>query len=222
MTQARIAADLRRQVESRDLRPGDRLPSEPQLARAYGVSAVTARNALRALVSAGIATVRRGKGYFVREYRRGPVRAEPGHREAGRVAVQWEDAAPDTLAEDFPAGPVLCRRSVADGQIRAAVYPARVAEAVPELARPVPLARGDVEILGEAGHNPRPGPARVIARMPSGFELETLGVSEGTPVLERYALVYGRGGVLVAHLMVLAGDRWFLEVSPGGRAGPRP
>jgi DNA-binding GntR family transcriptional regulator len=62
----RIAADLRQQIESGDLQPGDVLPSDAALVEQYGVSRGTARQAFAALESAGLVETRHGKGRFVR------------------------------------------------------------------------------------------------------------------------------------------------------------
>jgi DNA-binding GntR family transcriptional regulator len=62
----KIAADLRRRIESGELRPGDALPSEAALVERYGVARGTARQALGDLETAGLVETRHGKGRFVR------------------------------------------------------------------------------------------------------------------------------------------------------------
>src|SRR4029434_1012913 len=61
---SRILPDVRRaQIPSGQLRPGDRLPTEPQLCRECGVSRSTVREALRLLASQHlIVNTRRGSG----------------------------------------------------------------------------------------------------------------------------------------------------------------
>lgn len=54
-------------VDAGELRPGDRLPSEPELAERYGVGRPTVREALGLLRSEGRITTRRGAGTFVTE-----------------------------------------------------------------------------------------------------------------------------------------------------------
>lgn len=51
-----------RQIESRRLLPGARLPGERQMARRFGVSRVSAREAYRALEELGLVAVKRGAG----------------------------------------------------------------------------------------------------------------------------------------------------------------
>jgi DNA-binding GntR family transcriptional regulator len=61
----RIAADLRRDIESGVLSPGDRVPSETALMSRYGVSRGAARQGLAVLEAAGLVVARHGKGRFV-------------------------------------------------------------------------------------------------------------------------------------------------------------
>ncbi|MFG1997784.1 GntR family transcriptional regulator [Spirillospora sp. NPDC048911] len=65
----RIAAELRAQIESGDLAPGDALPSEHRVRERYGVSRFTARQALIMLERAGLVECIHGKGRFVRSRR---------------------------------------------------------------------------------------------------------------------------------------------------------
>jgi DNA-binding FadR family transcriptional regulator len=51
---------LRARILTRELRPGDRLPIEPDLAEQYGVSRSTVREALRVLASQGLVSTSRG------------------------------------------------------------------------------------------------------------------------------------------------------------------
>jgi GntR family transcriptional repressor for pyruvate dehydrogenase complex len=60
---------LRERIASGALRPGDRLPSEAQLAQQLGASRSTVREAVRALSTARVLEVRRGDGTFVTSLR---------------------------------------------------------------------------------------------------------------------------------------------------------
>ena len=61
-----VAAELRAQIESGELGPGDPLPSEAMLGHRYGISRGTARHALAELEGAGLVEAIHGKGRFVR------------------------------------------------------------------------------------------------------------------------------------------------------------
>lgn len=64
----RLGEELRGRILGGEWRPGKRLPSETELARAYQVSRVTVRTALQALESQGLVTIRHGSGTFVSEF----------------------------------------------------------------------------------------------------------------------------------------------------------
>ncbi|MGH2530973.1 MAG: FadR/GntR family transcriptional regulator [Thermomicrobiales bacterium] len=53
-------------IRGGELRPGMRLPSEPQLVRMTGISRSSVREAVRSLQTMGLLEVRRGQGTFVR------------------------------------------------------------------------------------------------------------------------------------------------------------
>ncbi|HXF97397.1 MAG TPA: GntR family transcriptional regulator [Gaiellaceae bacterium] len=57
-----VAAAIKREILQGTLKPGDRLPSEEQLAELFGVSRPTVRAALQELASAGAVVARRGRG----------------------------------------------------------------------------------------------------------------------------------------------------------------
>ncbi|MFF9701619.1 GntR family transcriptional regulator [Streptomyces griseofuscus] len=61
-----IADDLRQQITTGRIKPGERLPSEAGLAVRYKVSTVTLRNALAVLQGEGLVEKIHGKGNFVR------------------------------------------------------------------------------------------------------------------------------------------------------------
>jgi GntR family transcriptional regulator len=77
-----IADQLRASIESRELPPGARLPSESELVVKHGVSRVTARRALAVLVTDGLVNAEHGRGWFVR--RQPPVRRLSSDRFARR------------------------------------------------------------------------------------------------------------------------------------------
>jgi GntR family transcriptional regulator len=62
-----IADNLREQISVGTLRPGDQLPTEPQLATAYGASRSTIRLAVGMLTTNGLVETRQGMGTFVRQ-----------------------------------------------------------------------------------------------------------------------------------------------------------
>ncbi|WP_217496015.1 GntR family transcriptional regulator [Agrococcus sp. SGAir0287] len=65
-----IHADIVEQISSGALGPGTRLPSEQDLAKRYGVSRMTVRQALDLLASEEVIVRKHGSGTFVREHSR--------------------------------------------------------------------------------------------------------------------------------------------------------
>lgn len=61
----RISDELKARIEAGEYVPGDRLPSELELARTYGVSRITSRQALDLLAAEGLLVRRQGMGSFV-------------------------------------------------------------------------------------------------------------------------------------------------------------
>lgn len=61
----RIASHLRELIVTRQLRPGERLPSEREFAQLLGVSRVPIREAMRVLSAQGLVEIRRGHGVYV-------------------------------------------------------------------------------------------------------------------------------------------------------------
>src|SRR5260370_40264825 len=60
-----IQQGLSEQIRSGQLKPGELMPSEQEIAARLGVSRMTARQALKSLCSRGLAFSQRGKGTFV-------------------------------------------------------------------------------------------------------------------------------------------------------------
>jgi GntR family transcriptional regulator, transcriptional repressor for pyruvate dehydrogenase complex len=62
----RIIDEVRGLIERGELRSGDQLPPERELARRYGISRPSVRSGLKALAAMGIVQIRQGAGTFIR------------------------------------------------------------------------------------------------------------------------------------------------------------
>jgi len=60
-----IQSGIRKRIQTSELKPGDAVASERELARTYGVSLMTARHALAGLEREGLVERRQGAGTFV-------------------------------------------------------------------------------------------------------------------------------------------------------------
>src|SRR5712691_4307396 len=118
-----IAADLREKIKKGTYGPGALLPSRNEIIDQFGVSAITARDALSMICHEGYAKAVRGRGHIVRRRRsrmtlpgRLYATAEPDPRvplELARLDV-YQEPPPDNIALplDTPADKVWVRRAV--------------------------------------------------------------------------------------------------------------
>lgn len=104
-----IADQLRAAIASGSLKPGDRLPSEVQLAEKYGVSRGTVREAVRLLVAEHLVASTRGAsgGTFIQLPEADVVAEQVGH-----LIALWLRAGDVSLAEVSHARAVLERECV--------------------------------------------------------------------------------------------------------------
>lgn len=71
-----IVKQIRQRIYSKRLKPGDKLPTERELARIFNTSRVSVRSALLNLEQSGLLDIKKGAGggFFIRELDFGPVR----------------------------------------------------------------------------------------------------------------------------------------------------
>jgi len=62
-----VAESVKESILSGDLEPGEALPTEPELAEAFGVSRAVIRDATRMLAAQGLVAAQHGRGVFVTE-----------------------------------------------------------------------------------------------------------------------------------------------------------
>ena len=124
---AKIADDLRDKIRDGFYGPGALLPSRNEIAASYGVSAITARDALAVLSQEGYARAIRGRGHIVRRKRPrltvpcrlyaasglGATALDPALLEMQDVEV-YQETAPDNIALPLESGTdlVWVRRAV--------------------------------------------------------------------------------------------------------------
>src|SRR6266487_1473106 len=104
-----LADQLRGAIQSGELRPGDALPTEMQLAERYRVSRPTVRAALAVLRAEGLVDARQGSGAYVR------LRRSPRRVPIPRLPDTDTDARADTLgvSQITEAGPASVHGDVA-------------------------------------------------------------------------------------------------------------
>jgi GntR family transcriptional regulator len=209
-----IAEAIRSQIESGELPPGAQLPSERDLASAYGTARNTAREAVRLLADAGLVITDQGKGSFVRPQmsliRLGNDRYSPRHRDTGlspfllECAKQGKTGRFEVLSIDRVQPPsevaerlgvsgrtksVLRRENVFyaddDPVERVTTYiPWTIAKGTGLLQDVVPHQFGIHGILEDQGHVMTRLREEVSTRMPRPEETRLLRLRPGVPVLD--------------------------------------
>jgi GntR family transcriptional regulator len=210
------------------LRPDDPLPSDAMLCDEFGVSRMTARNAVQRLAQEGLVYRVPGRGTFVAEP---PVHRQAGNllsfteemRRRGRVpssrllarAVREPGPAEASGLQLQPDALVIAVRRVrvADQEpmaIEEAVFPAAVAA----LIESADLERHSLHnTLVTGGHVPTMGRARLGAEAAGPDDAALLGVPEGSPLLVEKRVIHDQDGrPLELCESRYAGDRYGLDV----------
>ncbi|MEX1172392.1 MAG: GntR family transcriptional regulator [Chloroflexota bacterium] len=210
------------------MRPGARLPSDAELCEEFGVSRMTARNAMQRLAEDGLIAREPGRGSFVAEpptYRRANrlMTFTQEMLRAGRVPssrVLARDLRPATSVEAISLAitvgdPVvqLRRLRLADGEpvaLESSVLISACADAV----MAADLARGSLhETLGRAGIALRRGTGTISASAATADDAKALAIPLGSPLLvERRIIVDVHGRRVESTESRYPADRYGLVV----------
>ena len=222
----RIEVALRERIAA--MRPGDRLPSDSELCAEFGVSRMTARNAMQRLAEEGLVARHPGRGSFVAE--------PPAHRRANRLMTFTQETRrrgrvpssrvlarsirPSTAAEAARLGqpvgtPVLHLRRIrcADDEpiaLETAILVAAGAESI----LTIDLEHGSLhEALARAGRVLRRGTGTITATAATAEDARLLGIRRGDPLLvERRVIDDSHGRPIEATESRYPGDRYALDV----------
>jgi GntR family transcriptional regulator len=205
-----LAALLREQIQSGELPPGARVPTEGQLSTQYATSRNTVRQALDVLRNEGLITSQQGRGSFVRgeppmRYYASLTGSRNRRLESRRdtfgqqVEAQGKRARQVSTVEVVPASTeiaahlklkegdlVAVRRRVmyADDeplQLGDSYYPLDIVQGS-EIMNNADVIRGTDQVLEELGHTPTRYEDEITWRMPSAEEATKLRLEPGIPV----------------------------------------
>jgi GntR family transcriptional regulator len=221
-----IEQALRERIST--LRPGERLPSDAELCAEFGVSRMTARNAMQRLAVDGLIRREPGRGSFVEK--------PPAHRRTNRLMTFTQEMLragrvpssrmltrvirPSSTAEAASLGiparqPVvhLRRLRLADDQpiaLESAILIGTCADAV----MTADLAHGSLhETLGLAGFVLSRGTGTITASTATAEQARLLGIRMGDPLLvERRVILDSHGRKIEVTESVYPADRYALEV----------
>ncbi len=230
----RIAGELRERISSGQLKPGDFLPTERELAENYGVNAGTIKRATAELVYAGLIerVPGRGGGMRVREnfvITHYASRAELPDvvsesdtffrevREQGFTPSQdftvLIEAMPTDIAKALgvdPGSNAVVRRCVrmVNGHptsIQDSYYPHWLTELVPDLTTPRDIPIGTTQLLTQKGFKQVAFVDVEHSRMPTAEEFSLLKMQPGTSVLEWRRIGYSRERPIRVSLHIMSG-----------------
>lgn len=204
-----IAGRLRQQIDSGELAPGERLPSEPDLTRRFDASRNTVRLALALLTNQGLVVTRQGLGTYVSEPARpftalmSRVRTQPasnpsstvpevgnapGGVETTRQVVEKSPASASVAEKlEIHIGDIVVirRRRGAIGSVpwlmMASYFPMDIAAGT--LLEQAGELVGSIRVLAEMGYPQVGFTDEIGARMPNARESAFFGLSTGTPVI---------------------------------------
>lgn len=222
----RIELALRSRIG--ELAPGDALPSDAELCREFGVSRMTARNAMTRLADEGLVVRISGRGSYVAEpstHRRADrlltfshEMRRRGRRPSSRLLVR--EIRPSTQTEAAALGirrsePVVVVRRLRCGDDQpVALETAVLVAAVGSVVLAADVEGGSLhEALAAAGWHLRRGSATIGAAAATAEDARLLGLRRGDPLLvERRVIADSHGRRIEATESRYPADRYALDV----------
>lgn len=225
-----IATTLRAEIADGHYQAGDRLPTEADMARRFGVNRHTVRRALSDLVDAGLVHTRRGAGAFVAAK---PTDYPIGRRVRFHQNLQAAGQTPEkqilrleTRACDRREAEALCLTegdpvnvyegiSLADGAPVALFRSVFPAARFPRILTDLAASRSVTAALRAAGvEDYTRASTRLNAKTATATQAVNLRIPEGAPILRTIGINVDDAGVPIEYGHTwFAGDRVTLTVS---------
>lgn len=205
-TYMKLKEEIQQSIEKGELVPGDRLPSERDLAQTKGLSRMTVRQALSELVAAGALYREQGRGTFV-----SARKMQQRNISSFSETVRMRGFMPSTRVLEFacvrPPEDIARRLMVSDGEVYRALR-IRLADSTPVAAEEVfiplhicpGLEREDLAgslyflMTDVFGHRIGSADSSVSALLPGARHQEYLNIPRSTPVLKVNSLYYSASG----------------------------
>ena len=205
-TYVKLKEEIQQSIENGSLVPGDRLPSERELAEAKGLSRMTVRQALSELVAAGALYREQGRGTFV-----SARKMQQRNIASFSETVRMRGYMPSTRVLEFaiarPPGDIAQRLMIPDSEVYRAMR-IRLADSTPvaveEVFIPFHICPGleRVDLAGSLyrlmtetfGHRIGSADSSVSALLPGARYQEYLNIPRNTPVLKINSLYYSASG----------------------------
>ena len=229
-----VVRQLRAQIAAGDLRDGDRLPSQREMMKRWGISMQTASKVIGAMKTERLAVpsigrdtiVAPGAAARIAAAAQGTARAPaaslpPAPGTEVTAASAGKAAAPGPVAEilGIPAGRRALRRTETreeGGQpasLTVSWYPPGITDRAPRLAEPQPLPAGTLAYIAEATGTRAARANEDHAAAPAGAgTAAALAISPGSPVLITRARYHAADGKLIEYAET---------TMPGGRRNSR-
>ena len=215
---------LQRQIAEETFRPGDRLPTEFELAAQLGVNRHTVRRALGELEEKGLIRVEQGRGTFVREQ---VIDYKVGRRTRFTENLARQNRTPSGTLVD--SGTTIADRDVTAALEIAARRPVVYLEIVGEAEgrpisvslsyHPLPRFSGIEDAVASEGTLTKAlkryevddylrRSTRVIARLPTGREADLLQQPRNRPVLASESIDIDVDGIPIAFVVTRFNADW--------------
>jgi DNA-binding GntR family transcriptional regulator len=230
-----LADSIRAKITSRELGPGEQLPTEADLAETFGVARQTVRQGLTVLVNEGLIVPARPRGYFVRrheltyyrpqgEWRKQPESAEMDRWMEDQTTLGREPGQSISVEIIQPPVHVANRLEIPDDSLVVARRRLRYLDNEPfnindtffplelvqgsEIVNPADVARGTNQVLTDLGYEQVRAIDELEARMPLPDEASRLELGPGSPVMVHRLTGYTAEDRPVRHTMnVLIGSK---------------
>jgi GntR family transcriptional regulator len=207
-TYLKLKEELQQRIENGELVPGERLPSERDLAEMKGLSRMTVRQALSELVAAGALYREQGRGTFV-----SARKMQQRNISSFSETVRLRGFTPGTRVLEFavcrPPGDIAERLMLPAGSETYRALRIRLADSTPVAVEEVfiplhicpGLTRQDLSgslyrlMTDTFGHRIGSADSSVSARLPGSRDQKYLAVPRQTPVLRVISLYYSAGGL---------------------------